>query len=102
MSAADVDFAEKTEIDVEAYVPKQYKVILHNDDRTTFDFVIALLRVIFHRSTEDAHDITLDIHTNGHGIAGIYTKEVAEEKMQESMQLAVSSGYPLQVTYEED
>ena len=102
MATADTDTIEKTETEYTAYVPKLYKVILHNDNKTTFDFVIAVLTFIFHRNIDDAQEITMNVHTHGKGIAGVYTKEIADEKTEEALTLAIGAGFPLQVTTEEE
>ena len=82
--------------------PKMYKVLLHNDDSTTFDFVILVLVQIFHRSVEDAFEITKSIHVDQTGIAGSpYTREIAEEKTVETIALARANGFPLTATFEE-
>lgn len=90
------------EEDIRVNAPNLYKVILHNDDRTTFDFVIAVLRRIFHKTEEQAHEITFLIHTNGRGIAGVYTKEIAEEKALEAVNMARLNQFPLRATCEEE
>lgn len=83
-------------------MPKMYKVLLHNDDTTTFDFVIAILTQIFHRSTQEAIEITSIIHVSGQGVAGgPYTKEVAEEKTKETISFARANGFALFATFEE-
>lgn len=98
----DTQVIENTEVSVEIEEPKLYKVLLHNDDKTTFDFVITVLVKIFHRTFEDAVDLTKDIHLNGQGIAGSpYTKEIAEEKTSETLNYARANGFPLTATYEE-
>jgi len=82
--------------------PPMYKVILHNDDYTTFDFVIRVLQTIFHKSFEEAQKITLDIHNKGKGVCGIYTFEIAQTKVYQVKTLAKSEGFPLLATMEED
>ena len=78
--SSDTNVIEKIDTRVEVSVPKFYKVLLHNDNTTTFDFVIATLMKIFHRTVEDAVEITISIHEKGQGIAGApYTREIAEE-----------------------
>ena len=57
--------------------PKRYNVIMHNDDVTTMDFVVHLLRVVFFKSPEDATQIMLDVHQNGSANVGIYTYDIA-------------------------
>ena len=80
------DVCEKTETQV--VISPTYQVIFHNDDYTTFDFVIKALMDIFHKSRETAEEITLTIHNNGKGIVGIYSEQVAYAKMDETMDLA--------------
>ena len=92
----------KEKIAVVVKSPSMYRVILHNDDKTTFDFVIAVLTNIFHKSVEDSTQITLDIHEHGAGVAGEpYTKEIAEEKAMETMSFAKRNKFPLVATTEE-
>ncbi len=98
----DIEVIEKVDEAIEVKVPKMYKVILHNDDSTTFDFVILVLTSIFHRSVEDAIELTKAIHVSGQGIAGApYTLEVAEEKTLETVLFARANGFPLTPTFEE-
>jgi ATP-dependent Clp protease adaptor protein ClpS len=82
--------------------PRLYKVILINDDFTTMEFVVALLVHVFHHSETSAQAIMLNIHRTGAGIAGIYTKEIAETKVAQVMELAEKAEYPLQCTMEPD
>ena len=82
--------------------PKLYKVILLNDDFTTMEFVVALLVHVFHHTETTAQAIMLNIHRTGAGIAGIYTKEIAETKVSQVMELAEKAEYPLQCTMEPD
>lgn len=96
----DVIEREKIEDEVMAQEPNMFRVLLHNDDKTTVEFVIELLQTVFHKEIAEAAKITLLVHEEGCGCAGIYTQEIAEEKTTESIILARSSGYPLQVTYE--
>lgn len=97
-----IEVIEKVDETIKVHIPKMYKVILHNDDRTTFDFVITVLTTIFHRSIEDAIELTKTIHISGQGIAGApYTYEVAEEKTLETASFARANGFPLTATYEE-
>lgn len=96
------DTIEKIEQQTSVQVPKMYKVILHNDDTTTFEFVIEVLLRIFHRNIEDAIELTKSIHASGYGIAGApYTKEIAEEKVLETINFSRANHYPLVATFEE-
>ena len=81
--------------------PKMYKVLLHNDHYTTMEFVVWILMGTFRRSEAEATRIMLAIHKGGLGIAGVYTKEVAETKVRKVVELARKNDYPLQCTYEE-
>lgn len=100
--AQDIEIIEKIEEQIKVHMPNMYKVILHNDDKTTMDFVIHVLTKIFHKKIEDALVLTQTIHETGIGIAGApYTKEIAEEKTLETIASARANGYPLVATYEE-
>lgn len=80
--------------------PPMWKVVLHNDDYTTQEFVVAILRGIFHRSEEEAVTIMLHVHRNGIGIAGIYPYDVAETKVERVRALAREREFPLLCTME--
>jgi ATP-dependent Clp protease adaptor protein ClpS len=82
--------------------PRLYKVLLHNDDFTTMEFVVALLIHVFHHNESDAQTIMLHIHTHGVGVAGVYTYEVAETKVAQVMELAEKAEFPLLCTLEPD
>lgn len=99
---AETEVVEQTIEKIDVQRPKMYKVILHNDDTTTFDFVIEVLIRIFHRNLHDAIELTKSIHTTGQGIAGSpYTREIAEEKTEETISFARANGFPLTATFEE-
>ena len=82
--------------------PKKYKVLLLNDDSTPMDFVIAILMETFRHNETSAKDITLQVHEQGSGIAGVYSFEIAEAKAVEATNLARSNGHPLQIKLEEE
>lgn len=82
--------------------PKQWRVILLNDDHTPMDFVIDLLMEIFDHTYDQAETIMLQIHELGAGIAGIYSFEIAETKAVEATNTARSANFPLQIKIEED
>ena len=95
---------EETGIDVKeqpkSHVPRRYKVIFHNDDYTTMEFVVDALVRFFHKSQAEATHIMLTVHKKGSAVAGIYTRDVAETKVEEVMSHARESGMPLLVTAE--
>lgn len=82
--------------------PPLYRVILLNDDYTTMDFVIRVLMDIFHHGEEAASQIMLHVHQKGAGICGVYTREIAESKVEQVMQYARQNQHPLQCTMEPD
>jgi ATP-dependent Clp protease adaptor protein ClpS len=89
------------EIDeVRAKRPSMWNIVFYNDDYTPMDFVVFALTKIFHRSTEDALALTLAVHTQGKGIAGTYTFEVAEQKQCEVLLMAKIEEHPLRVEVE--
>lgn len=82
--------------------PPLYRVILLNDDYTTMEFVIRVLRLIFHHDQERAEQIMLHVHQKGAGICGVYTREIAETKVAQVMEYAKQNEHPLQCTMEPD
>lgn len=78
-----------------------YNVVLHNDNTTTMDFVMAVLIQIFGHDHKTAFDIMMKVHEEGQGIAGTYSKEIAETHKEETLYAAKAEGYPLAVTVEE-
>ena len=82
--------------------PPLYKVILLNDDFTPMEFVVAVLKDIFQKSEEEAVQVMLHVHQKGVGICGVYTREIAETKVELVMQAANNHQHPLQCTMEPD
>lgn len=82
--------------------PNMYKVIFNNDDATPADFVKDLLKAVFHHSDDGAENITMEIHEQGKGIAGVYTFEVAEQKHNEATYIARTNGHPLNINLESE
>lgn len=80
--------------------PPMYKVILLNDHYTSMEFVVAILEGVFQKNTAEAHHIMLSVHKAGKGIAGAYTREIAETKVAAVTQLARKEGFPLQCVME--
>ena len=92
----DVDLEERQK----TARPRRYKVIFHNDDFTTMEFVVLVLRQHFHKSETEAMHIMLTVHRKGSAVAGIYPRDVAETKTAEVMRHARERGMPLLLTTE--
>ncbi len=82
--------------------PKLFKVLLHNDDFTTMEFVVFVLQHVFALSDAEAFTIMLNVHTAGIGVAGIYPYEIATMKSEKAMNIAKAREYPLLCTVEEE
>jgi len=82
--------------------PPLYKVILLNDDYTPMEFVVEVLKTIFHRQHAEATRIMLHVHQNGMGVAGVYPFEIAETKIKTVEELAHESQYPLKCVMEKE
>jgi ATP-dependent Clp protease adaptor protein ClpS len=82
--------------------PSKYKVLMLNDDYTTMEFVVDILKKVFGHSTMAATTIMLNIHKYGQGLAGIYTKEIAEAKVSQVHSAARSRGFPLKCELEKE
>ena len=93
-----LDLLEKDKVKTKR--PRMWNIVFYNDDYTSMEFVQLVLMKVFHRSTEDALALTLAVHTQGKGIAGTYTFEVAEQKQCEVLLMAKIEEYPLRVEVE--
>ncbi len=80
---------------VEVKLPKKYKVLLHNDDYTTMEFVIFVLQSVFHKQIDEAEKIMMEVHLKGIGVCGVYTYEIAETKVQKVLSLSKDHLHPL-------
>lgn len=89
---------ERTEV----RLPKLQKVIMHNDDYTTMEFVIAVLKRFFHKSEAEAQSLMMKVHQDGKATCGIFTKEVAESKIIQVTRYAKENGHPLRLSMEEE
>ena len=98
----DSDVAEATEQTTKVHTtpPRRFRVLLHNDDYTTFDFVIMILQTIFYHSDATARQIVLAVHHEGIGLAGVYSREIAEAKCAKVHALAREHEYPLRCSLE--
>ena len=81
--------------------PAMYRVLLHNDDYTTMEFVVYVLQSIFHHDETKAVQIMLHVHKTGIGVAGVYTREVAETRASQVEDLACEHEFPLRCSTEE-
>jgi ATP-dependent Clp protease adaptor protein ClpS len=95
---------ERTDVDErqETRSPSLYKVLLLNDDYTTMDFVVQILEAVFHKSPAEATRIMLHVHKKGSGLAGVYTREIAETKIHTVHTLARKHCFPLRCVMERD
>jgi len=80
--------------------PPMFRVLLHNDDYTTMDFVVEILQRVFHKPLPEATRIMLHVHHNGIGVCGIYPEEIAETKVELVHRLARGHGFPLKCSME--
>lgn len=81
--------------------PERYDVIVHNDDFTTMEFVVKMLRQVFFLPEDDAFDIMLKVHNTGKATVGSYILDIARSKAQAATRMARAEGFPLKVTIEE-
>ena len=81
--------------------PPLYKVMLLNDDYTPMDFVVVVLQTVFAMSREKATQVMLQVHREGMGVCGTYTREVAAAKVEQVINIARKHQHPLQCTMEE-
>jgi ATP-dependent Clp protease adaptor protein ClpS len=93
-----LDLLEKDEVKEKR--PSMWNIVFYNDDYTPMDFVEFVLKKVFHISSKDALALTLAVHTQGKGIAGTYTFEVAEQKQFEVLLMAEVEEHPLRVEVE--
>ena len=92
----------KEEIKTKLKKPNMFRVIIHNDDYTTMEFVVEVLVKVFHKKVPEASKIMLDVHNKGKGIVGVYTADIAATKILQVKQMAEEGGFPLKLTMEEE
>ena len=80
--------------------PKRYKVTIYNDDFTTMEFVVMILKVVFFKSEADAQTLMLQVHHSDKAVVGIYSYDIAVSKVNKATKMARDAGYPLRLTYE--
>lgn len=79
--------------------PRRYKVIIHNDDFTTMDFVVRILTTVFFKSVAEAESLMLAVHHGDQAVVGIYSYDVAVSKVNKATQMAREAGFPLRLSY---
>ena len=95
------DGAVQERVRDEQRTPRQYNVVLLNDDYSTMDFVVHVLESVFQKSPSEAYGIMMQVHLQGRGLAGVYTHEIAETKVDTVATLARDAGFPLRAIMEE-
>jgi ATP-dependent Clp protease adaptor protein ClpS len=102
MGKRTADTKEVVEVETENEVkePSMFRVLLHNDDYTTMEFVVYILMVVFRKPMEEARQIMLNVHQRGIGICGVFVFEIAETKVETVNRMARENGYPLKCTME--
>lgn len=96
----DVKSIQKNKMKIEK--PKNFKVLMYNDDFTTMEFVVEILSTVFNKNIEEANKIMLEVHNKGIGVAGIYPYDIALTKLTIAMKMAAESGFPFKLTVEEE
>lgn len=102
MTSTDSKTRPKISHDAREDHPPMYKVLLHNDDYTTMEFVVDILVRVFGKSLEKATQIMLNVHNKGKAVCGIYPREIAETKVRTVHNLASGKGFPLKSTMEKE
>jgi ATP-dependent Clp protease adaptor protein ClpS len=100
MSGSKKEESVSTKERIETKEPPLYKVILHNDDYTSMEFVVAILKNVFNKSSSEATRIMLSVHHDGVGVAGVYIKEIGETKISIVRELAQNNNFPLKCSLE--
>ncbi|MCK5836977.1 MAG: ATP-dependent Clp protease adapter ClpS [Desulfobacula sp.] len=102
MASTDSRTTEEVSSKAKTVHPPMYKVILHNDNYTTMEFVVEILTTVFGKSLEKATQIMLNIHNKGKEMCGIYPRQIAETKVETVHNLATNKGFPLKSTMEKE
>ena len=91
-----------TQEKIELKKPKLFKVILLNDDYTPMEYVVNLIKLVFRKNESEAVNIMLMVHKKGSGVCGIFTKEIAETKVETVLKMAKTDQHPLKCIMEPD
>jgi ATP-dependent Clp protease adaptor protein ClpS len=98
MAKQQSDIRERTRLSHD--IPRMYRVIMHNDDFTTMEFVVDVLRKVFFKPEEEANQLMLKVHKEGKATVGLYTLDIAVSKSQKAMRMARDQGFPFKLTWE--
>jgi len=96
----DINILSKEKIKIKK--PKNYKVIMKNDDFTTMEFVVSILEDIFNKTFNQANEIMMEVHQKGYGVAGVYPYDIAVSKVNKVNRLASEEGFPFKLLVEEE
>ena len=96
----DAGVITRTKPEKKVQRPRLFRVLLHNDDYTTREFVVHILSAVFHRSEAESVRIMLHVHNTGVGVAGLYTREIAETKVAATERMAREQEFPLRLSME--
>ena len=97
----ETNIVTKQKDEVKIKKPRNYKVVMYNDDYTTMEFVINILMNVFNKKLVEAEKIMLDVHKRGKGVAGIYSYDIAITKVSTAISMAKEEGFPFKLTVEE-
>ena len=101
-TGTDADLEEVSDTRDDVQEPSMYRVLLHNDDYTTMEFVVQVLMAVFRKGVGEATHIMLNVHNAGIGLCGVYPFDVAETKVATVHTIARENGFPLKCTMEEE
>lgn len=80
----------------------RYKVLMHNDDYTTMEFVVEVLETVFRKTPTEANQVMLNVHFRGIGMCGVYTFDIAETRINRVHEMAKQAGFPLRCSMEKE
>ena len=95
-----IEIKKKTQSEIKSKKPRLYKVLMHNDNYTTMEFVVSILKTVFNKSHNEAVNIMLNIHNKGIGICGVYPFDIASTKVEIVHFLAEKNNFPLKCSIE--
>lgn len=100
MANEKTNIRDRSKVDLKK--PDMYYVIMHNDDFTTMEFVVKVLKVVFFKDSPEAVQLMMTVHKQGCAKIGLYTYDIAQSKSQRAMKMAREEGYPFKLTIEPD